>query len=54
MRTALILEELTHSVIGAFFEVYRHLGYGFVEHLYVMALEDRKASVVSASSVASG
>ena len=39
MRTALILEELTHSVIGAFFEVYRHLGYGFVEHLYVMALE---------------
>ena len=39
MRSALIHEDLTHSVIGAFFEVYRNLGYGFVEHLYVMALE---------------
>lgn len=34
----LIEERLTRSVIGAFFEVYNH-GYGFVEHLYVMALE---------------
>src|SRR5690349_13315827 len=39
MRTALILEDLTHSIIGVFFKVYRTLGYGFVEHLYVMALE---------------
>src|ERR671921_102006 len=35
----LIEEELTHSVIGAFFEVYNALGYGFLEHLYVLALE---------------
>lgn len=26
-------------MIGAFFEVYNHLGFGFLEHLYVMALE---------------
>jgi GxxExxY protein len=30
---------LTHSVIGAFYEVYRHLGFGFLEHIYVLALE---------------
>lgn len=35
----LIEERLTHSVIGAFFEVYNSLGYGFLEHVYVMALE---------------
>lgn len=35
----LIEERLTHSVLGAFFEVYNHLGFGFLEHLYVMALE---------------
>ena len=35
----LIEERLTHSVIGAFFEVYNNLGYGFLEHVYVMALE---------------
>ena len=38
-RRALFEEGLTHSVIGAFFEVYNHLGFGFLEHLYVMALE---------------
>ena len=32
-------ERLTHSVIGAFFEVYNTLGFGFLEHLYVLALE---------------
>ena len=32
-------EDLTGSVIGAFFEVYNVLGYGFLEHLYVAALE---------------
>jgi GxxExxY protein len=26
-------------VIGAFYEVYNALGFGFLEHLYVMALE---------------
>jgi GxxExxY protein len=35
----LLHEELTRSVLGAFFEVYRHLDYGYGEHLYVMALE---------------
>ena len=39
MATALIQEKLTESVIGAFFEVYNHLGYGFLEHIYVMAME---------------
>ena len=35
----LIEEELTRSVIGAFFDVYNTLGYGFLEHVYAMALE---------------
>ena len=38
-RGDLIEESLTRSVIGAFFEVYNTLGFGFLEHLYVMALE---------------
>jgi GxxExxY protein len=40
MRTeALAFEKLTFSIIGAFFEVYNHLGHGFLEHLYLTALE---------------
>jgi len=35
----LIEEELTRSVIGAFFDVYNTLGYGFLEHVYALALE---------------
>jgi GxxExxY protein len=35
----LIEEKLSESVIGAFFEVYNHLGFGFLEHIYVLALE---------------
>lgn len=35
----LIEERLTHSVIGAFFEVFSSLGYGFREYIYVLALE---------------
>ena len=31
--------DLTQSVIGAFFEVYNCLGYGFLEHVYAAALE---------------
>ena len=38
-RHELVEEQLTGSVIGAFFEVYNNLGYGFLEHVYVMALE---------------
>ena len=36
---ALIGSELTHSIIGAFYDVYNGLGFGFVEHPYVLALE---------------
>ena len=35
----LVEEALTHSIIGAFFEVYHILGYGFLEHVYTLALE---------------
>ena len=35
----LIEEELSYSVIGAFYEVYNTLGYGFLEHIYTAALE---------------
>jgi GxxExxY protein len=40
MSTGVLLQEqLTRSVIGAFFEVYNNLGFGFLEHLYMTALE---------------
>ena len=35
----LIEDELTNSVIGAFYEVYNGLGFGFLEHVYLSALE---------------
>jgi GxxExxY protein len=38
-RAELIHQRLTCSIIGAFYEVYNTLGYGFLEHLYVLALE---------------
>src|SRR5678815_2210210 len=38
-RPPLLLEELIYSIIGAFFEVYNTLGYGFLEHLYLKAFE---------------
>ena len=38
-RRRLIYEELTRSAIGAFYEVYNTLGFGFLEHIYVPALE---------------
>jgi GxxExxY protein len=37
-RRHLIHAELTRSVIGAFYEVYNTLGFGFLEHVYVMAM----------------
>jgi GxxExxY protein len=35
----LIHEKTTHSVIGAFFQVYNALGFGFLEAVYTSALE---------------
>jgi GxxExxY protein len=35
----LIEEELTHSVIGAFFAVHNELGFGFLENVYASALD---------------
>ena len=36
----LLEARLTHSIIGAFYEVYNTLGFGLLEHLYVLAMED--------------
>src|SRR6266536_5649125 len=35
----LIEAETTEAIIGSFYEVYNTLGFGFLEHIYVMALE---------------
>jgi GxxExxY protein len=37
--TRLVDEQLTHSVIGAFYDVYNTLGFGFLELVYMSALE---------------
>ena len=37
--TRLLEERLTHSVIGAFYQVYNAFGFGFLEHVYTLALE---------------
>ncbi len=37
---ALACEEITRSIIGAFYEVYNILGYGFLESVYVAAMVD--------------
>ena len=39
MRSAILHETVTHSVVGAFFEVYNSLGFGFLEVFYSRALE---------------
>jgi GxxExxY protein len=36
---ALLHEEITHEIIGAAFEVYRVLGYGFLEKVYQRAMQ---------------
>ena len=38
-RTHLLEERLTHSIIGAFFDTYNTLGYGYLESVYLAALE---------------
>lgn len=35
----LIEERRTHSIIGAFYDVYKALGVGFLENAYILALE---------------
>jgi GxxExxY protein len=35
----IIQDEFTQSILGAFFEVYNVLGFGFLEHVYTAALE---------------
>ncbi|HEU4997068.1 MAG TPA: GxxExxY protein [Gemmatimonadaceae bacterium] len=39
MQVKLIAEDLTYSIIGGGQEVYNNLRLGFLEHVYVMALE---------------
>ena len=39
LQGGLLEEELTHSVIGAFYDVHKELGFGFREYLYALALE---------------
>ena len=39
IQGGLVDEALTRSVIGAFFEVYNDLGFGFLENTYITALE---------------
>ena len=38
-RRPLIHEQLTRSIIGAFYEVYNTLGFGFLEEVYSTAME---------------
>lgn len=38
-RLELFEQTLTRSVIGAFFDVYNTLRFGFLEHIYIVALE---------------
>lgn len=38
-RNPLVEEELTHSIIGAFYRVHRELGFGFLERVYAAAME---------------
>ena len=35
----LLERESTNAIIGAFFEVYNTLGFGFLEHVYSLAME---------------
>src|SRR5438309_10621541 len=39
MQMELLHKELTEQIIGAAFEVYRHLGYGFLEKVYQRAMK---------------
>ena len=45
----LIEEGLSHSVIGAFFDVHHELGFGYREYIYALALEDESGSMLQNS-----
>lgn len=38
-KTTLLERETTNAIIGAFFDVYNTLGFGFLENVYTLALE---------------
>lgn len=38
-RPVILEKELSHTIVGCFFEVYNELGYGFVEWIHGRALE---------------
>ena len=38
-RPAIVEKELSHVIVGCFFDVYNELGYGFMESLYARALQ---------------
>jgi GxxExxY protein len=44
---ALLEQETTNHIIGAFFDVYNILGFGFLEHVYAEALERELVERVS-------
>ena len=39
MKETLLERESTNAIIGAFFEVYNNLGFGFLENIYSLAME---------------
>jgi GxxExxY protein len=39
VKSELIEEKSTGGIIGAFYEVYNRLGFGFLEHAYALAME---------------
>ena len=38
-RPLILEKELSHAIVGCFFDVYNELGYGFVESIYARALD---------------
>lgn len=37
--SVIVEKELSHAIVGSFFDVYNELGHGFVESIYARALE---------------
>ena len=38
-RSTILEKEISYSIVGAFFQVYNELGFGFLESIYARALE---------------